>query len=93
MKLPSFNSPQFAFAVGFFLSVYGAYHLLNGYAGDDATGIASLLFGVSGLATFGRTRTRSFGRTRTRSRALVRALRVVAVVAFLVALVPAFLSL
>lgn len=85
MKLPSFNSPQFAFAVGFFLSVYGAYHLLNGYAGDDAAGLASLLFGVSGLATF--------GRTRARSRALIRTLQVVAVVAFLVALVPAFLSL
>jgi hypothetical protein len=85
MKLPSFKSPEFALAVGFFLAVYGAFHLLNGHAGDDATGLASLLFGLSGLATF--------GRTRARSKTLARTLQVIALAAFLLAVVPAFLSL
>jgi hypothetical protein len=32
--------------VGLFLSAYGIYNLLNGFAGDNLTGAASLLFGL-----------------------------------------------
>jgi hypothetical protein len=47
-KVTSASSPtrRNSLIVGLFLSAYGIYNLLNGFAGDNLTGAAALLLGL-----------------------------------------------